>query len=1044
MKIVRIVFLYTIILVALCVSNLNAQIGYHNAPYTRYEANVGTLTNGAASTTKSYNQADLQSEASEQICVNLPNTGSSIQWTLTSEGDGLVVRYSVPDGQTGTLELYANGTYIADLSLTTTYSWESLWNNGNPNNAGVSNQNSKMRFDEVRYKFATKIPSGGTLRLARKTGSANIHIDFAEMELVPPPIASYGSVYSGDGSTLQTFINANDGGNNTIFLPAGIYYVNSQIYFDVDNTYLRGAGMWYTQIHFINGSANNGGLRSNANNINFADLYLTTVRNSRSNSYKAINGAFTNGADITNVWAEHFECGAWIAQYSSGPSPTNGLTVSGCRFRNNYADGINLCKGTRNTIVEYCSFRNNGDDDMAMWSADGQECQNNTFRYCTSENCWRASGCAIYGGYNNKAHNLLIKDPVECGLRVNNSFPGAPFNAGGMHEFYNIAIYRAGTSRDLFDAPVGAIDIKITNVSDTRVRNVKFSCINIVDSKNDAIYINKTNGAGIDNLVFENITMDGTGREYPNNGSGTRGHFILFKGSPNGSATYCGMSYANRGGNATVDVNTTEKGTLTWTAAGSCPGGCTVPTDVVSSVNLTSTNVFGACTNPVTLTATATPPAGNTVSYVEFFVDGVSKGTDNTSTYSITWSNPTIGDHDVTAVAHFSGGTSSSSPIQDVVIADGIYSTGTAPTIDGTIDAVWNNFLPFTLGNIPVGTISGAADLSATFKVTRDATNLYVLVEVTDDALRNESTAHWEDDAIELFIDMGNDKAATYGANDFAYTFAVGETAVSESQHSPASTTGVTFTQGAKIGGYIFEIRIPWAALGGAQAAGTFVGFEVHVNDDDDNGTRDAKKTWYGTIDNAYATPSALGTLQIAGCSNPLPVSIVTFTGERKETSVVLNWTTAQEINNHKFVVERSADGIHWEVVGETAGAGNSTTITEYNYRDPISINSITYYRLKQLDFDGTVAYSNVVVLEPKEFTLNIHPNPFEEVLMLRTDTPGNLEIRIHDLVGKLVYHHTQTNDQGVLQLQPDLKQGVYVITVQTAGSLEQQTIIRK
>src|SRR6478735_2311729 len=91
-----------ICVILIIANNLNAQnIGYYDAPYSRYEADLGTLANGAAATSKSYNQWDLQSEASEQVCVNLPNTNSSIQWTISADGDGLVVRYCVPEGQTG-------------------------------------------------------------------------------------------------------------------------------------------------------------------------------------------------------------------------------------------------------------------------------------------------------------------------------------------------------------------------------------------------------------------------------------------------------------------------------------------------------------------------------------------------------------------------------------------------------------------------------------------------------------------------------------------------------------------------------------------------------------------------------------------------------------------------------------------------------------------------------------------------------------------------------------------------------------------------------
>jgi len=551
----------------------SAQRGYFDAPYKRYEADQSVLSN-ATSLPKSYKQSDLQSEASDQICVDLSQTDASAEWTLTESADGLVVRYSVPDLESGQVGIYADGLKVGTLQLTSKWSWEYLWSNGNSNNNGILNENPRMRFDEARIKLLNKIPIGGKLKLMRESG--NIHLDFVEMEAVPAAItAPAGSaVYKGDGSTLQAFIDTNNG--KLIFIPTGKYNVNRELYFGIANTTLQGAGMWYTQINFTNLNAQQGGLRSNASNINFSDLYLTTEQSSRSNSYKGINGIFTDGSKVSNVWAEHFECGAWIAQYNIGDiAYTDGLTVSNCRFRNNYADGINLCKGTSNSIVEHCSFRNNGDDDMAIWSAHGLECQNNTFRYNTAENSWRASGCAIYGGYNNKAHHLIIKDNLEAGLRVNNSFPGAGFRDTGMQEFSDITITGCGTFNDLWNNPIGAIDIACNNLAGTKVQNIKFSNIELINSRNDAIYIYQLAGEGFYNLNFENVNINGTGQEYPYNNAGnligSRGYGILFAANElTGYGTYCNILYSNRGGNAKSNVNDSNKGSFNWTPTTGC------------------------------------------------------------------------------------------------------------------------------------------------------------------------------------------------------------------------------------------------------------------------------------------------------------------------------------------------------------------------------------------------------------------------------------------------------------------------------------------
>ena len=662
-------------------SNLYAQRGYYDAPYKRYEANLGQLSNGSATTSKSYNQADLQSEASDQQCVNMSATNATVQWTLTEAADGLVVRYSVPDGQTATLGVYNGNTKITTLTLTSTWSWEYLWSNGNPNNNGITNQKPRMRFDEVRYKLPSKIPASGTLKLVRETG--NLHLDFAEMEPIPTAVtAPAGSVtYTGNGSDLQTFIDAN--GGKKIFLPSGVYSVNRELYFGVANTSLIGAGMWYTQINFTNTSSLNGGLRANASNISFSDLYLTTNSASRSNSYKAINGVFTAGSTIKNIWAEHFECGAWIAQYNTGgPAIADGFTLSHCRFRNNYADGINLCKGTANAIVEHCSFRNNGDDDQAIWSANGQECINNTFRYNTSENCWRATGLAIYGGKNNKAYNLIIKDNLEAGIRVSNNFDGAPFNNDGMHEIHDITITACGTFNDTYNNPVAAVDIFSASNAGTQVKNVQFYNIDILDSRNDAISISKRSGDGIYNLSFKDITINGTGKEFPNNNvlnrNWGRGYFVLIAGSPSGNGTYCNMNYSNRGGNATANEEISAIGTFSWTQSSNC--------------STTSVPVTGVTVSPaaVIVGAGATQQLTPTVSPA------------NATNKTVTYSSNNTGVATVNSAGLITAVTSGSATIT-VTTQDGAKTAAVAVTVNSSNVAVTSVSLTPASATLAVG-----------------------------------------------------------------------------------------------------------------------------------------------------------------------------------------------------------------------------------------------------------------------------------------------------------------------------------------------------
>lgn len=292
---------------------------------------------------------------------------------------------------------------------------------------------------------------------------------------------------------------------------------------------------------------------------------------------------------------------------------------------------------------------------------------------------------------------------------------------------------------------------------------------------------------------------------------------------------------------------------------------CPAAVDITSPAS--GTTFSGCPIGPITITATATPPAGNTVTYVEFFVDGISIGTDNTFPYSIVWGSPTNGSHSLTAVGHFSASSNITSPASNITVGGGMEMTGTAPTIDGTAEALWSSYASYTLG---YGNGATSPDLAATYKVMYDATYLYVFVNVTDDnKVRDGSAGLWEDDGIEVFIDIGNNKqgCCSYGANDYQYSFNWNSSAIVENKHG--TTAGVTFAQVNTAGGYAMEIRFPWSTLGGTPTAGTYIGFDVGVNDDDNSGTRDNQLSWNDPTFGEWQDPSKFGTFQFSSC-NPL------------------------------------------------------------------------------------------------------------------------------------------------------------------------------
>jgi len=122
-----------------------------------------------------------------------------------------------------------------------------------------------------------------------------------------------------------------------------------------------------------------------------------------------------------------------------------------------------------------------------------------------------------------------------------------------MHDFHDITVIGCGTFNTLFTNRVGAINIYNAAAAGTKVQNIRFYNIDLVDSKSDAIRIAKNAGTGITNLVFENVTINGTGKEYPynnlKNSTALRGYAVIFENAPAGNATYCSLNYSNLGGN---------------------------------------------------------------------------------------------------------------------------------------------------------------------------------------------------------------------------------------------------------------------------------------------------------------------------------------------------------------------------------------------------------------------------------------------------------------------------------------------------------------
>ena len=111
-----------------------------------------------------------------------------------------------------------------------------------------------------------------------------------------------------------------------------------------------------------------------------------------------------------------------------------------------------------------------------------------------------------------------------------------------------------------------------------------------------------------------------------------------------------------------------------------------------------------------------------------------------------------------------------------------------------------------------------------------------------------------------------------------------------------------------------------------------------------------------------------------------VPVELTSFTGSSVDGNVTLNWSTATEINNRAFEIERRKENSAFVLIGFVEGNGTTTEKQEYTFIDKNITTGKYYYRLKQLDFDGTFEYSNEIEVDaaPVSFSLEQnYPNPF-------------------------------------------------------------------
>jgi hypothetical protein len=165
--------------------------------------------------------------------------------------------------------------------------------------------------------------------------------------------------------------------------------------------------------------------------------------------------------------------------------------------------------------------------------------------------------------------------------------------------------------------------------------------------------------------------------------------------------------------------------------------------------------------------------------------------------------------------------------------------------------------------------------------------------------------------------------------------------------------------------------------------------------------------------------------------AGPLPIELLKFEANVCEDQVCLSWRTASESNNRYFTTEKTKDGINFVPVKNVPGAGNSTQILNYASVDPDPYDGVSYYRLKQTDFNGQFTYTGLAEIEFNAAQLSrffLYPNPSKGPVKVsyKLDNDESALLNIYNLQGILLLSIPLPAQQRNENLSLDLKQGLY------------------
>ncbi|MFF4047993.1 discoidin domain-containing protein [Streptomyces chartreusis] len=464
-------------------------------PFTSVEAESATTTGTKIG--PDHTQGTLASEASGRQAVRL-NSGRRVEFTAPRAANALNVAYSVPDGQSGSLNVYVNGTKLArTIAVTSKYSYvDTGW---------IAGAKTHHFYDNARLLLGQNVQAGD--RVALEATNAQVTVDVADFEQVAGAasrpagsvsVTSKGADPSGQGDSTQAFreaIASAQGG--VVWIPPGEYRLTSSLS-GVQNVTLQGAGSWHSVVRssrFIDQSSSSGGVHIK----DFAVIGEVTERVD-SNPDNFVNGSLGPNSSVSGMWLQHLKVGLWLT------GNNDNLVVENNRFLDMTADGLNLNGNARGVKVRGNFLRNQGDDALAMWSLNAPDV-NSSFENNTITQPNLANGIAIYGGTDITVRNNLISDTnaLGSGIAISNQKFLDPFHPlSGTITVDGNTLVRTGAMNPNWNHPMGAL--RVDSYDSAIEAQVKITNTTITDSPYSAFEFVSGGGRG---LAAKNVTVDG-------------------------------------------------------------------------------------------------------------------------------------------------------------------------------------------------------------------------------------------------------------------------------------------------------------------------------------------------------------------------------------------------------------------------------------------------------------------------------------------------------------------------------------------------------